>query len=137
MNPTLDDIKILVGGLAERINAPNIFLPTFGHSIDGAHPHIEVSKEGNLYFVVIERGQENSRDQAKNMDDLLYKIFSYITNCMARYEYDIIRKARGDHRPEWFKMQEEIIGLLSLEWKERLQKEHQEILTLYPVRPRI
>jgi hypothetical protein len=135
MSSTLHDIELTVDRLATRINAPKEYLPTYGHTIDGAHPHIEVSEEGKLFFVIVERGQEDSREQAIDKDDLLYKIFRHVTNCMVFYEFEHIRKAAGDYRLAGFKMQEEIIGLLSLKWRERLQKEHENILAHYPIRP--
>jgi hypothetical protein len=38
MKSTLDEIKSVVNTLAEKINAPQHLLPTYGQSIGEAHP---------------------------------------------------------------------------------------------------
>ena len=81
--PSLDDIKELVDSLAGKINAPQHLLPTYGRTIDGAHPHIEINNDGRFHYVVVERGEELSRDIASDMDDLLFMIFSSVTFSMA------------------------------------------------------
>jgi hypothetical protein len=88
MKPTLEDIKNLVDILAEKINAPKYLLPTYGQSIDGAHPHIEIDKNGQLYYAIIERGEELKRDFAVDTDDLLYRVFADITFSMAS-DYEV------------------------------------------------
>lgn len=133
MKPTLKEIKALVETLAEKISAPKHLLPTYGHSIDGAHPHIEVDdRNGQLYYVIVERGEELKRDFAADMDDLLYRIFADVTFEMAlRFELDN-RIESEDSRRQMFTKQEDLLGLLSDKWREREQKEHQSILRRKP-----
>jgi hypothetical protein len=133
MKLTLEEIKALVNTLAEKINAPQQLLPTYGQSIDGAHPHIEVDdRNGHLYYVIVERGQELKREFAVDTDDLLYRIFADVTFKMAvRFELDS-RIESEDSRRQMFAKQEELLGILSDKWREREQKEHQRILRSHP-----
>jgi hypothetical protein len=132
MKPTLYDIKHLVDTLAEKINAPKHLLPTYGHSVDGAHPHIEVDKNGQLYYVIVERGEELKRDFAVDTDDLLYRVFADITFTMAG-DYEVKHRIETeDFRRQMFAKQEELLSILNDKWKDREQKEHQWILRSYP-----
>ncbi|GAA5023561.1 hypothetical protein GCM10011506_06510 [Marivirga lumbricoides] len=51
----MERIKSKIEELANRINAPKEYLPTYGYSEDFARPHIEV-KGNELHWVVVERG---------------------------------------------------------------------------------
>jgi hypothetical protein len=97
------------------------------------HIHVEVDeKNGQLFYVVTERGQELKRDFAVDTDDLLYRIFADVTFEMAlRFELDNRIKSK-DSRRKMFVKQEELLGILSDKWREREQKEHQRILRSHP-----
>lgn len=132
MKPSLADIKSLIDALAGKINAPQHLLPTYGYSVDGAHPHIEIDKNGQLYLVVVERGKELRRDFAVDTNDLLYRVFVGITLSMA-CDYELKHRIYNqDFRRLMFFKQEELLGILNAEWKLRIQNEHQWILNCYP-----
>jgi len=132
MKPTLEDIKALVDKFAEKINAPERHFPTYGYSNDGAQPHIEVDKNGQLYYVIVERGEELRRDVALDTDDLLYRIFADITFSMA-VEYEVNHRVKEeDFRRQLFAKQEELLGKLNDKWRQRQQEKHQAILRSYP-----
>jgi hypothetical protein len=129
---TLDYIKSLVDDLAQKIAAPSFLIPSYGYSQIDAHPHIEVEKNGQLCYVIVERGKELRRDFAVDTDDLLYRIFAGITFSMAvKFEVNH-RIAIEDSRRQMFAKQEELLGLLSESWKLREQKEHKYILRFHP-----
>lgn len=67
---TLNDIRKKVEELA-KIDAPSSALPTYGYSIDNAHPHIEIDEDGWFHYVVVERGQERERKTIFDLDILL------------------------------------------------------------------
>ena len=121
MNPGLTDIQALVDSLAEKIKAPQNLLPTYGKTIDSAHPHIEIGSNGQLYYVVVERGEEIRRDSAIDTNDLLFRIFSGITFSMA-CDFELKhRKKSQDFRRQLFSKQEELLGILHEEWRIREQ----------------
>lgn len=132
MKVTLDDIKILVDSFAKKINAPQNLLPTYGQSIDGAHPHIEVDKYGQLYYVIVERGEELRRDFAADTNDLLYRVFSGITFSMA-VDFELNNRIdTEDCRRQIFSKQEKLLSTLDSDWKSRIEKEHQWVLRTHP-----
>jgi hypothetical protein len=127
----LSDIKIEVDKLAAKIDAPDMFLPTYGYSRDGAWPHIEV-KDNLLYYVVIERGKELKRNSTTEINELLYWIFDSATFSMAgKYELAHREEAR-DFRRIMFAHQEKLLGLLYDTWQEKKIQEHQKILEKHP-----
>ncbi len=132
MTPALARLKTLIDDLAGKINAPEQLLPTYGHSIDGAHPHIEADDNGLLYYVVMERGQELRRDIALDTDDLLYRVFEGVTFSMAvQYELQH-RKENEDFRRQLFARQVELLGKLNDLWGACIAEKHRQILTQYP-----
>jgi hypothetical protein len=87
MAKSLADLKQFVEKLAAKIEAPASLLPTYGHSLDGAHPHVEADHgeadhgeadnrktdhAGMWHYVTVERGRELERKTTVNLDDLLY-----------------------------------------------------------------
>src|SRR5437870_4904903 len=85
---TLTEIKTEVDRRAALIGAVGRYsLPTYGHTEDGARPHIEVDSRG-YHLVVVERGQEQSRFTTRDLDELLYRIFQSVTHDLAfAYEW--------------------------------------------------
>lgn len=132
MNPALDELKSLVESLAQKINAPQNLLPTYGRTIDGAHPHIETSDNGKFYYVIVERGEELRRELAVDTNKVLYKIFEGVTFSMACEFSAKHRRAKEDFRRQLFSKQEELLGILDEKWKFLKQKEHQLILKSHP-----
>ena len=119
MKLTLEDIKTLVDKLAEKINVPQCHFPTYGYSNDGAQPHIEVDINGQLYYVIVERGEELRRDVALDTDDLLYRIFADITFSMA-VDYEVNHRVKEeDFRRQMFAKQEELLGKLNDNWSKK------------------
>ena len=126
------NIRKRVKELAGQINAPKNLLPTYGYSIDGAHPHIEIGKNGLLHYVVIERGHEFKRRTTDNLDELLYWIFSGVTFTMAgKFELEN-RIENKDFRRILFKKQEELLSILNESWGQKEHEEHLQILKSHP-----
>lgn len=132
MAMTLLEIKELVETLGERIKVPPNLYPTYGHSVDGALPHIELDGSGNLHFVVVERGQELERQTTTVPDDLLFWIFEGITFSMA-CDFELAnRKHNQDFRRILFSKQEELLGCLNANWQEKERANHNLILAKHP-----
>jgi hypothetical protein len=132
MASTLGEIKTLVDSLAEKINAPQNVLPTYGYSDDGALPHIEVGENGERYYVVVDHGQELKREVAIDTDDLLYKIFDSVTFSMA-CKFEGRHRIKGqDFRRLLFARQEELLGSINKGWRLRKKEYHNEILMTHP-----
>ena len=132
MTKTVTEIQNIVNQLAEKINAPTYLLPTFSSSIGDATPNIEVDNLGLYNYVISERGNEYERKMTSDLNDLLYWIFASVTFSMA-CDYELKNRIEEkDCRRIMFEKQEELLGLLNTEWKEKEKKEHQSILNTNP-----
>ena len=82
MQAILDEIKTSIDKLAPKINAPRHFLPAFGQPTGEDHPYIKVNEYGQLYYVIVENGEELEYP-TPNINDLLYRVFRTIAFSMA------------------------------------------------------
>lgn len=129
---SLSDIQKRVDELAAAINAPLDLLPTYGYSKDFGYPHIEVDENGLLHYVVMERGQELDRKTTGDLNTLLYWIFSGVSFSMAS-AYELKHKVENkDPRRILFQKQEELLGVLNEEWRQKEHEAHKKILEQYP-----
>ena len=128
---TLAEIRTEVERLAARIGASGYVLPTYGHSEDGARPHIEVDSQG-FHYVVIERGLELKRLTVTELDDLLFQVFVDVTFSLA-CDYELANRIDSeDCRRIIFQRQIELLRRLSPAWSEREAQRHKEILRKHP-----
>ena len=128
---TLQEIEAQVLMLARGIGAAGYDLPSYGTSRDFAYPHVEVG--GGLYhYVMVERGQEQSRRSSPRYDDLLYWIFSDVTHNLA-FSYELKHRVRHqDARRIAFARQIELMRRISSTMGDRLEADIAEILARAP-----
>ena len=132
MTKTVTEIQNIVNQLAERINAPKYLLPTFSSPIGDATPNIEVDNLGLYNYVISERGEEYERKMTSDLNDLLYWIFASVTFSMA-CDYELKNRIdEKDFRRIVFAKQEDLLGVLNKDWKEKERKGHQSILNNNP-----
>lgn len=116
---------------AEKIGAPITLLPTYGYSIDGGHPHIEV-KNGEYHYISVERGREQSHRRTKNLDNLKYWTFSDVTHGMA-FKYELENRTENqDCRRIAFPRQVELMSLIDKDYGVKMQASIEEILRQNP-----
>lgn len=128
MQPSLSKIEKLIEELATQIQVPQYLLPT---NKNNEGTHIEIN-HGHLYYFHTERGQENFRYLAKDVDDLLYKIFEGATLMMAS-TYELKNRVKGhDSRRGMWEEQVRLLGILNKNWELRCIKEIEQILINYP-----
>lgn len=120
---TLEAISEQVEHLAATIEAPPLYLPTYGRSEQSGRPHVEVSADGGLHWVVCERGTEFERRTTLVRDELLYWTFAAVTLEMASKWEVARRNPDEDFRKQMFTKQFELLDLLSPVWTERRKKE--------------
>ena len=123
----MEFIKSQILKLANKINAPDVYLPTFGSSKDFARPHIE--KTGNTYhWVVVERGQELERKSSDDINEILFHVFQAVTFEMAcKWEVQN-RKEDEDSRIQLFQKQEELLKLIDEDYYLKTKKRHDKLL---------
>jgi hypothetical protein len=128
---TLSEVEAKVNQLAQKIGASQNTLPTYGYSEQTARPHVEVGSVV-YYYVVAERGQENNRYAAFDLDELLYKIFSDVTSDLSS-KYELSHRIKNqDSRRIRFQHQVELLSILSSKWAEQRSQEHEQILKHHP-----
>jgi hypothetical protein len=128
---SLDEIRSEIHRLAAQIGAPDDLLPTYGYSLDGAHPHVEVDSPG-YHYVVVERGQEITRVTTDELDRLLYHVFEGVTFALA-CQYELKHRVKHqDFRRLMFYHQIELLSTLSPKWAEIESQDHERILRQHP-----
>ncbi len=116
---TLEAIEAEVERLAAEIDAPTAYLPTYGRSEDAARPHIEVTGDGGLHWVVVERGHEFERRTTLDRRELLYWIFVAVTSQMAS-DFELIhRRPDEDFRRLMFTHELGLLETLDEAWRTR------------------
>jgi len=128
---SLTAVQAEVERLAALIGASGYVLPTFGHSEDGARPHIEIDARG-YHFVIVERGEERRRVTTLDSDELLYQVFEAVTFSLAS-DYELANRLENqDCRRVLFRRQIELLHTLSATWAERESADHNRVLREHP-----
>jgi len=128
---TLAEVEAAVRALYARLGAGEGALPTFGYSVDGAHPHVEVDARG-LHLVTVERGQETERFTTPDLDALLERIAVGAAFGMACTWELRHRVPRRDVRRLIFARQVEILRRVSDAWADGEAERHAAILRTHP-----
>ncbi len=128
---TLADVEAAVRALYARLGAGEGAMPTFGHTVDGAHPHVEADERG-LHLVTIERGQELDRFTTTDLDALLDRIGVGAAFGMA-CDWELHhRQPHRDVRRMIFARQVETLRRVSDAWADREAARHADILREHP-----
>jgi hypothetical protein len=127
-NKSYQQLTTIIEELASKIDTPQNLLPTYKISDDGALPHIVIDESGLYHFIIVERGQEIEHRHTADLDELLYWVFAGITFSMACKHESRHRVRNQDFRKLLFQHQEQLLDLLSPQWKEKEVNEHARIL---------
>lgn len=127
----IERLQIEYDNFCQRIlpaEEPHLFLTE--RQNDGS-PHVEIG-ENEYYYVVTERGSENSRRATKEKDELLYWMLSDLTFWMA-VEFEVKhRMEKRDFRRMLFARQLELLNKVNPKWADKRQKKINEILLEHP-----
>ena len=119
MKGTLKAIRERIEQLAETIEAPPQYLPTYESSEHSGRPHVEVTSDGQMHWVVSERGHEFKRRSTLSRDELLYWVFAAVTHEMATM-FEVTHRIEGeDFRRQLFACQLGLLDKLSPDWRAR------------------
>ncbi|WP_085644067.1 MULTISPECIES: Imm63 family immunity protein [Thalassospira] len=112
--------------ISKRNNFSPKYSKIFNVSPQNGFPHIEV-KDDDILFIIEERGCLLSKKKASSVDEVLYWMFSMVTFDMA-CDYELKNRDKSsDSRKIIFSKQLEILGKISENWRERRQKEIQDL----------
>jgi hypothetical protein len=127
----LDYIKAEVDKLAAIIDAPFDKAPNYGCYVSEHETYIQVDEDGYMCYLEKSFDDDGNEDvykmKTKELDELLYWIFDRITRSMG---WDYAEKNRDPNQSfveQRLKKQEELIGLIKEEWRQRCILENEDV----------
>jgi hypothetical protein len=128
---SLEEIESMVSEIAEKINAPISQTLTFGISRDDGTPCVQIERD-IYYYIARDRNVISFQKQTRDINELLFWIFYYITSVMAN-KYELHNRKQGtDHRRISFSYQIELLEKIDSEWARKGRKEIEDILIQFP-----
>ena len=128
---SLDTIKQKIDFLSGQIDVPSNLLPTYGTSKDDGSPYIEITDVEYIYLA-FDRSIRTLYKKTKDINELLYWVFSNITFTMACSYEAAHHDSKVDSRRKIFSYQLSLLEKLDPSWKSRRGKEVDEILINSP-----
>lgn len=123
----LIEIEHEIRNIAQLINAPEEYLPTFGYTEGTARPHIETIGD-EFHYVINERGEEYSRVKTVDFNELVFLVFADITFEMSVKMELENRNENEDFRIQMFQIQEDLLYKIEPEFSERMKVKHHKLL---------
>ncbi|HEY0167345.1 MAG TPA: Imm63 family immunity protein [Jatrophihabitans sp.] len=112
-----------ISRLADLIGATGYDVVGFNPHIDAACPYIEIGDDGQLHWIVKERGQLFEHRTTRDPDELLYWSFETTTSSLARYWEARHRDESQDFRVGLWAKQAELLHRLNPAWARRWRRE--------------
>ena len=127
-------IKRKIEQLQRVLNVPKDQRPSYGSFVYDVDSYfIEIDKKGVLRLIETEKGRVQEVRRTKDLDELLYWIFTNITFSMACRKVLEEDPERRNLRMHIFLKQEELLKTLYPHWRERRLAEHNLIIKRHPV----
>ncbi len=133
---TLPEVQTKVQELAQVLNAPPGYLPTYGYSTNIGHPHVEIDSQG-YYYAAFDRDTVAMQHHTTEVDQLLYWIFVDVTWALASEYAKTHRNKSQDQRRLIFEHQVDLLNIVSPKWGERQRHEQERILEQHPFHDRM
>lgn len=125
-------IKRKINQLQRVINAPKELRPSYGAFEYVDSYFIEIDAKGVMRLIETEKGRIHEVRRTKDLDELLYWIFTNITFAMA-CKQDMETDIRAnDRRIAIFLHQEELLGKLYPHWQDRKHAEYEAFIKNHP-----
>ncbi len=126
------EIEATIRQFARKIGVQNIEKYfTFDSPVGDATPMLCI-EDGELCFIISERGEEIERISSVDSLEVLFFLFESITFTIAT-DYELEHRIPGkDFRRLLFQKQEELMNTLLPVWGEKLRSEHSDILSEAP-----
>jgi hypothetical protein len=112
-----------IGRLAELIGASGLDVIGFDPYVDAGCPYIQISDDGQLSWIVKERGQLLEHRSTRDPDELLYWSFEVTTFSLASRWEAGHRDETQDFRIGMWAKQSELLHRLNPRWAERWRRE--------------
>jgi hypothetical protein len=125
-------IKRKINQLQRIINAPKELRPSYGAFNYVDSYFIELDTNGVMRLIETENGRIQEVRRTRDLDELLYWIFTNITFTMA------CKQETGNHPPSLdprigiFLQQEQLLGKLYPHWQDRMHAEYEAFIKKHP-----
>lgn len=125
-------IKRKINQLQRIINAPKELRPSYG-AFDYVDSYfIELDTKGVMRLIETENGRIHEVRRTRDLDELLYWIFTNITFAMACKQEAGNHPPSPDPRIEIFLQQEQLLGKLYPHWQDRKHAEYEAFIKKHP-----
>jgi hypothetical protein len=125
-------IKRKINKLQRIINAPKELRPSYGAFQYVDSYFIEIDSRGVMRLIETEKGRIHEVRRTKDLDELLYWIFTNITFAMAcKQEMETDSQAE-DRRIGIFLHQEKLLGKLYPHWQDKKHAEYEAFIKNHP-----
>lgn len=133
MLENIEKIHAKYKSLAKKYGTSNERFPyEFNKTPNNSGEYLEIASMNTIDLVRIDRDKERNRINFGNTDELLYYIFkSFALLDASEYEFQNRENNRDSRRISYPKAIE-LIAQISHEWRDRLEKELDERLAVYP-----
>lgn len=129
MNPIENEIRKQYAIFAAKFGMKtNEFPYEFNTEPHDSGKYVKIYSNDDISLINTDRGKEISRHDAKDIDDLLYVIFRSASNSRAANYEMKIQASYLDSEQLGFARALEEIAKASEKWRDRLQKEQEQIL---------
>lgn len=125
-------IKRKINKLQRIINAPKELRPSYGAFEYADSYFIEIDNKGVMRLIETEHGRIHEVRRTKDLDELLYWIFTNITFAMACKQAMENSIQLKDPRRAIFLQQEELMGKLYPHWQVRIRAEYKVFIKNHP-----
>jgi hypothetical protein len=127
---TLGEIKANIEKMAAQIDIPVEMTPSFGKFV-GQYAYVYV--EGDKYHWVMRGDSPSISDvETADPDELLYQVFTSLTEQMGMIYEVLHRDPKLDPRRVAYRHQSELLKKLNPTWELRRAKEIEDLITWYP-----
>ena len=123
LTATREVLEPEIDRLAERIGAGGLSVVGFDPYVDGGAPYIDITPDGELHWIVKERGRLLEHRTTHDPDELLYWSFVLATSTLASTWEARHRDESQDFRVLMWAKQGELLHRLNPVWAQRWRRE--------------
>jgi hypothetical protein len=123
LNPTRQVLEAEIARLAELVHVAGYDVVGFDPHVDAGCPYIEIGDDGQLHWIVKERGQLLEHRTTRDPDELLYWSFQSTTFSIASHWEGQQSEDNQDFRVGLWAKQADLLYKLNPAWAHRWRRE--------------
>ena len=133
MNKNMDNLKSQMYRLATKIYAPESLLPLTGEYARAggkigdnfrtdSHEYLDIDDSG-YHLVCISRSIEIKRITSRDINEIMYYVSDYVTNCMSANSIMHLNLKNPEYLETFYKKQLSLLRQLNHSWSKRKRNE--------------